>query len=304
MGASRRIELDAGFILSHRPAIRPVLLLVAFATFACGASETPRPGETAGTDEDGCVVEGSWHPRLATGSEFGCAIRGDGTIVCWGAPTLSPEAVMPPTNGRFVGITAEGWEACAVDEDGSVACWSGDSAKLVPTSKMVQVDVNAGGCGIDSCGLTTCWPMRNSLVPPPSDRRFSHVAAAALASCGVQKNGEVFCWGSNMFGLLDHPTGAFKTINMAGRSACAIGMDDRLTCWGAGNPSDPVDRGLEWQWGQADPAGRDGTAARLRGPNRWDARMLGPQRRRPGVAADRHVCRSGFRVHAFVCPIR
>src|SRR5260370_28851214 len=60
---------------------------------------------------------------ISAGSNFTCGIRTDGTLVCWGDPTLGWTI---PT-GTFSQISSGFSHACAIGTNGSLACW-GDNA--------------------------------------------------------------------------------------------------------------------------------------------------------------------------------
>lgn len=119
--------------------IRTISLFVLFA--ACRATAPTRPTTTvraapptvtpvAAPPSD--AVAG--YVSLAAGNDFACALRGDGTVWCWGDDThgtlgdgapLEDRAEPRPVPGlsEVVRVVAQNSLACAVTRSGSVACW-------------------------------------------------------------------------------------------------------------------------------------------------------------------------------------
>src|SRR5260370_16599082 len=60
---------------------------------------------------------------ISAGSNFTCGIRTDGTLVCWGDPTVGWTI---PT-GTYSQVSSGFSHACAVGTDATLTCW-GDNA--------------------------------------------------------------------------------------------------------------------------------------------------------------------------------
>ncbi len=62
-----------------------------------------------------------------------CALRTDGTILCWN-PFRDPlwEVLLDPPRGEFTDIAVGAYHACAIRVDGTVACWGDNSDRPLP----------------------------------------------------------------------------------------------------------------------------------------------------------------------------
>lgn len=122
---------------------------------------------------------------LALGSDHTCALRGDGSVYCWGANnngqlglgtfttgTSTPSAVTG-LNGDVVSITAGAGHSCALLGDGTVECWgdnlygqlgvgdNADKASATAVVNLTDVVALAGGyhhtCATKADGTLWCW---------------------------------------------------------------------------------------------------------------------------------------------------
>lgn len=175
---------------------------------------------------------------VAAGGNFSCALRGSGSVACWGgngsgqlgkgdqAPSTTPVAV--PGLGGVVAIAAGQAHACAVASSGSVSCW-GDGANGQLGS----------GQAVSSSSPVAVDNLTDAVM----------VAAAERSTCAVTRGGSVLCWGANELGQLG--TGAANaspnpapivvanlsdaTSIWTGRNhACAVRKNGAVVCWGAG----------------------------------------------------------------------
>ena len=120
---------------------------------------------------------GHWHVHrhwlkylaVASGSAHSCAIREDGTLVCWGDDSHGQLDEVP--EGEFTAVSAGGSHTCAIREDGTLACWGDDSHG--------QLDE----------------------VP---EGEFASVSAGGEHTCAVRTTAEIVCWGDNSHGQ-SHP---------------------------------------------------------------------------------------------------
>jgi alpha-tubulin suppressor-like RCC1 family protein len=147
---------------------------------------------------------------FALGYLHACAIRADGTVVCWGYndsdaspngsgqlghdPNLDPRCfqnvrcnpeprpVPGLTNVRQLALGAQ--HSCALREDGVVLCWG-------------FVDRGAlGGFPPDAGQSVVTTP-----VPVLNLSGVTSIAAAGLTTCAVTERDEVWCWGVNGYGV-------------------------------------------------------------------------------------------------------
>ena len=129
-----------------------------------------------------------------------CGIRADGTLACWGDPTVVSDA----PQGTFESVSAAGYAACAIRADGTLACWGEPSSPVVS-------DAPQG--------------------------TFESVSATGYAACAIRADGALACWGEPSSPVVsDAPQGTFESVSATGYAACAIRADGTLACWGRKGP--------------------------------------------------------------------
>jgi hypothetical protein len=176
--------------------------------------------------------------RIASGGGHSCAIKIDGTIVCWG---LNNEGQATPPSGTFSSVSAGGLHSCAVRIDGTVACWGKNfDGQSTPPSGTFS-SVSAGGdhsCGVRTDGTLACWG-RNTQSPPHNVAPvgvYRAVSAGNTAgttwSCAVELDRDLICWGYNSFGRGSPPAGSFSEVGAGGTHGCGLKLDGSLACWG------------------------------------------------------------------------
>lgn len=172
--------------------------------------------------------------ELALGGGHGCALRADGTMLCWGsnasgqlgnetggAPRDKPAPV--EVNGeKVVAISAGTAHTCAITHSAKVHCWglnsdgqAGSGPKLTPKPTMVTEGASALGAG------------------------FAHSCAVVGPSRFVE------CWGSNALGQLGTGgaasakpvvvgvSGVARLALGVGISVAIVGPDRGLVTWGS-----------------------------------------------------------------------
>lgn len=188
---------------------------------------------------------------IAVGGNHTCAVRGNGTVSCWGdngtgqlgdgtiVRRLSPVAVSGLTH--VVGIAAGELHTCAILANGTAKCWGlngngqlGDGTltnRLAPVAVSGLSGVVALAAGGDhTCALTVqsdvfCWGFNGSgqLGDGTTTRRLTPVKigsfqARAIAtgishSCAIEDDtGVPFCWGSNSSGQLGDGTTTTRPV--------------------------------------------------------------------------------------------
>ena len=88
-----------------------------------------------------------------------CALRSDGTPVCWGGGVVS-DLVPPP--GQFVSVSAAGRSGrpCGIRPGGGVECWGYGAPYEVPLWVAPLTKASArlyGSCGIQADAALACW---------------------------------------------------------------------------------------------------------------------------------------------------
>jgi alpha-tubulin suppressor-like RCC1 family protein len=194
---------------------------------------------------------------LALNAQSACAVRGDGSVACWGSnsdgalgfespmcgpylvtigdggpvPMMSPCEVAPREVSGVTGaieITAGGDHQCALLGDHTVSCWGEDTFGQL-------------GDGMQGTGVT----QSPSLIAGFS---AEHVAAGFVYNCALLADETVNCWGDNSFGELGIGTQAldsFKTtpspvpslsgvkaMKVTNNSSLALLSDGSALAWG------------------------------------------------------------------------
>jgi hypothetical protein len=130
---------------------------------------------------------------VEAGYNFTCALRADGTVVCWGAnvgdilgegPAVRSRAFPLPVPGvsDAVALRVAGAHACALRRSGTVLCWANVPAGDRSTS--------TGQAPTEVAGLTN----------------VVEIALADDHDCARTAAGAVWCWGSNRYGQLGDGT--------------------------------------------------------------------------------------------------
>jgi alpha-tubulin suppressor-like RCC1 family protein len=151
-------------------------------------------GNAATTSSEALQITGTntahYFTQLAAGTDFTCALRNDGAVLCWGLGTsgqigngssttqANATQVSGLTSG-VVAITAGAAHACALKNTGEVVCWGANgSGQLGDNSQTnrntpVVVSSTSGGSTIVS------------------------VAAGTSHTCAARVDGTASCWGNN-----------------------------------------------------------------------------------------------------------
>lgn len=192
----------------------------------------------------------------AVGDRFGCALRSDSLVACWGmreegrlgrtavdtlqncgieAPAWCQPGPAPVAGGakyRQVAV-GSGTAVCATRIDGGVDCW-GHRPGVTATGPL-----NPDG---------TCSPLDACLYVPtaiPLPGTAIRVVVGLDHACALLSTGAAYCWGDNSFGQLGR-TGAssvtpvavskgykFVTLSAGANHTCGIELGTgAVGCWG------------------------------------------------------------------------
>jgi alpha-tubulin suppressor-like RCC1 family protein len=210
---------------------------------ACGGGGEPsNPGS----------VSSDASAKVATGEEFSCAVKQNGSAACWGANNvgqLGDGSITDKTIATDVfglnsvrSIAANYAHACALKQDGTVACWGwngngqlGDGTttyKTVATTVSGLVNVEAITTGVfHTCALkqdssVACWGAntagqlgdgtkfmtRTLPAPVPGLTNVASIASGLYHTCASKQDGTVVCWGLNSYGQLGDGTTVDKLV--------------------------------------------------------------------------------------------
>lgn len=196
--------------------------------------------------------------KIAAGSSHTCAVRGNGTVWCWGDASegqLGNDVAEPGAHRtkavqvQRVGgdhltgvqhIAAGGEHTCALRINGSVYCWG--------WARHGQL-----GNGTTGAGMGNVW---SGAVRVRQGSVFLGnvvaIAAGAQHSCAVKRDGSAWCWGDGSFGQLgDGESGTGHQRTKATRVERGTGFLTRATGIAAGGFHTCVRRAdtSAWCWG-------------------------------------------------------
>lgn len=209
--------------------------------------------------------------EICAGPSYMCA-RHDGEVSCWNTLERGADANEVPGLADAEALACETKRACAVRGDGSVACWgSGSGAgwwsmKTVPGIDNAS-DVTVGGghaCALHHNGAVSCWgdgdhgetgtfsqfPVAVQAVRVPSP--MTAIGLGKDHSCGRLRDGRFACWGSNARGasgwgkeplsLVPEPIIGLRGIDhiIAGEGFTCVLRRDEALCWGQVTGLQPV----------------------------------------------------------------
>jgi alpha-tubulin suppressor-like RCC1 family protein len=170
---------------------------------------------------------------LAAGTDFTCALLGDGTVDCWGSldAEVGPDLTLTPVIGSMtptpvpgltgvVALAAGRSHLCALLSDQTIDCWGQNDQGQLGTGNMTDSPTP---------------------IPVPGLAAVTLIAAGSLSTCAALPGNAVDCWGS-MFALDLVPNNAIPTMIsrvdgvarlVAGSAhACALLLDGSVSCWG------------------------------------------------------------------------
>ena len=194
-------------------------------------------------DRDGrdSTSNDSRYVAINAGSYHTCAIRVDGTLVCWGNNEHG-QATAP--DGTYTSVAAGLGHSCAIRSDGTVTCWGDNRLGQAYAPAGFYSAVAAGAthsCAIGALGNIVCWgygPEGQLDAPEDSFTRYSAITASWDSTCALPSFGKVICWGD--VGFLRGPPlfGNFSDIDanlsVGSGLTCATRTLGGIECWGGG----------------------------------------------------------------------
>lgn len=226
-----------------------------------GHGDLMQYGLTVPTNAAPTLVLGGASSKVGLGVQSSCALKVDGSIVCWGAVTIGMLGYGPaivedigdtePANtggavdigGNAIDIAVGAEHVCAVRIDGRVLCWGNGATGRLGYGSVASVGITETPATIGPVDL--------------GGMAATHVAAGLAHSCALLENQEVHCWGSVEHGILGDPTlvqnlgddvgetpamgvkvdlgGPAIAIDAGNQHTCALLANSTVRCWGFGS---------------------------------------------------------------------
>ena len=173
------------------------------------------------------------HNTISSGAGHTCALRPDGSPVCWGTHPLYSGT--PPVDEHFITVTS-GLYSCALRFDGSPACWGSGGSGQVPVPEGEQFATISMGvthvCALRPDGSPVCWGDGSfGQLSLPEGEQFMFISSGGWQTCALRPNGSVACWG-NTFSVPSEEE-RFASISSGGYHVCALRPDGSPVCWGS-----------------------------------------------------------------------
>ena len=178
---------------------------------------------------------------ITAGGSHTCAVKADGTPVCWGA-NGDGQATVPAGTGSVTQITAGYLHSCAIKTGGTPVCWGSNSfaQSAIPagTGSVTQVTVGyLHSCAIKTGGTPVCWGHNGNgeTTIPAGTGSVTQITAGQFHTCAIKTGGTPVCWGYNAQGQATIPagTGSVTQITAGYLYSCAIKTDGTPVCWGS-----------------------------------------------------------------------
>lgn len=178
----------------------------------------------------------SLYASVSAGENHTCALRTDGSAVCWGRDDYGQAS--PPAGARFLQVSAGGLHTCGILTDRSLACWGFNvygQRNHPGGNDFTQV---AAGflhtCAIRTDGSLACWGAdHHGQASPPPSTDYVQVGAGVYHNCAVKIDGSLACWGSNRDGMATPPPGSdYQEVGAGSQHSCAIRTSGTIICWG------------------------------------------------------------------------
>ena len=109
---------------------------------------------------------------------------------------------MTPAGEKFRSISSGGFHTCALRADGSPVCWGNDERKQAspPAGEMFS-SISSGyahTCALRSDGSPVCWGEGDyEETSPPADENFSAISSGWASTCALRPDGSPICWGGD-----------------------------------------------------------------------------------------------------------
>ena len=172
------------------------------------------------------------YKAVSTGNQHSCAISTDDTLTCWGD---DQDGQANPPIGTYIAVSAGNRHSCAISTDDTLDCWGwnedGQADPRIGTYKAVAAGWQHS-CAISTDDTLDCWGLSEDGQADRPNGTYKAVAAGWRHSCAIRTTGYIDCWGLSENGQADPPNGTFTSISAGWKHSCAISIDGSLKCWG------------------------------------------------------------------------
>jgi alpha-tubulin suppressor-like RCC1 family protein len=178
---------------------------------------------------------------MASNGDYGCAIKADNAIACFGFEN-SEGAIFNQPMGSYTAVHVFDHDgACALSVDGQLDCWGTDTNNRVLQAPSDSDFTSFGlgkrhGCALDAGGEITCWGIDTPVAlnagqvdNAPAGSGFSSLVTGAYTNCATEPMGETSCWGRVSSAPMSR---VWVDVDTASNHTCAISDLGDVQCWG------------------------------------------------------------------------
>jgi len=130
----------------------------------------------SGCDGTESVEQEPYFIDVTAGGYFSCAVRNNGTAICWGENDRGQLDIPNEYQGQLKSISAGSKHACGLLKNGSIMCWGASDYNQAVGRAGRFTSVKSGGnrsCGItESTSRPVCWGQAVTGPEPNIDLKF------------------------------------------------------------------------------------------------------------------------------------
>lgn len=220
--------------------LRLLLAPLVVTALGCGDATSPRPLARDTRASFALAVPSTTTPQVRAGGHHTCALKPDGTVICWGR-NVEGEATPPAALTSVAQLGAGGFHTCALKTNGTVVCWGSNQfgQATVPAGLTSVAEVSVGfydTCALKTDGTAVCWgyDFLGEATVPDGLSGIAHVSAGFYHSCAVKTDGTIACWGNDGFGEVSGLRGLTSATQVAAGQfhTCALKAEGTVSCSG------------------------------------------------------------------------